>query len=358
MVLHALKNNINDPKQTDVSAFADNSLIARIGNRFSSTALSVLELLNTIALRHSRNRDQFLDYEGINQVWSNHLWKELRGFQYYTVVTLDYTIDSGAREDRWIGVNAVGNLNVTFPDNPMDGRLIYVSRFDGDPAVIVTLIPGAGDAVDSPNLPIGRHAAYRYIAAFNIWTLVPMNYITKYSVPNSNDNAFSDGDIVYWDSTIDGLVVARNELGVNIAPTKNDDSTQGFVAGLSKWHRIDTAEIFVCVDNTPGNAIWSLVNNGIKDAIAGPGLFNLTKIGTYHVSTAAGLTTVNLPSIAGTGIAGAITLKRVGANALVVTPDPAEGIESIVIGGSDGLFDGESVKYVPFPGLGRWKRFT
>jgi hypothetical protein len=64
---------------------------------------------------------------------------------------------------------------------------------------------------------------------------------------------------------------AKNNFAATADPTVNDDISLGYAIG-SEWLRTDTAELFVCFDNTGGAAVW-------KEIAAGGG-------GVVHVAAA------------------------------------------------------------------------
>jgi hypothetical protein len=63
----------------------------------------------------------------------------------------------------------------------------------------------------------------------------------------------------------DGFTIREVSHNFTTLPTLNDDDTKGFVVG-SRWI-LDNGDVYVCIDDTTGDAAWELVNTGITPTL-------------------------------------------------------------------------------------------
>lgn len=53
----------------------------------------------------------------------------------------------------------------------------------------------------------------------------------------------------------------KHNYAATSTPTTSDDASQGYQAG-STWYHISTGNVYLCVDNTTGAAVWRLITGG------------------------------------------------------------------------------------------------
>jgi len=63
----------------------------------------------------------------------------------------------------------------------------------------------------------------------------------------------------------DGFTIREVSYNFTLTPGVNDDSTKGFVSG-SRWI-LDNGDIYVCTDNTEGDAVWELQVSGLQQVL-------------------------------------------------------------------------------------------
>lgn len=66
-----------------------------------------------------------------------------------------------------------------------------------------------------------------------------------------------------WEFDTDrGVLTGRNNMAATDAPTANDDITEGYIAGASKWWDETNDKLYECIDHTDGAARWWNATDG------------------------------------------------------------------------------------------------
>lgn len=112
-------------------------------------------------------------------------------------------------------------------------------------------------------------------------------------------------------------------------PTVTDDSSSGYKIG-DDWKNTSTGELWMCIDNSVGAAVWKSLTSVLTNPPVAPTLRNINTTDTFSspnetLNCTSGTFTVNLPTAV--GIQGTI-YRLVNSGTGVITLD-ANGTETI-----------------------------
>ena len=88
-------------------------------------------------------------------------------------------------------------------------------------------------------------------------SLAPTSGTVVFDLTDNTFKYYDTGTSLFW-----ALSVPKSNLGASVAPTVANDVTQGYKPG-SEWFNSSTSNLYKCVNNASGAAVWNLISGRI-----------------------------------------------------------------------------------------------
>ena len=146
------------------------------------------------------------------------------------------------------GNNAILPLATASTDTNLAG-LLSPTQFDKLDLISVT------NTIDLDNLPTGSGDMLKadYDPNNTAQDIYDIRWMVEHTDPLATPNRIFTK---LERDKVNNLWVGINELAANVAPVVTNDSSQGYSVG-SLWIDITSGEVYRCVDNTVGAAVWA-----------------------------------------------------------------------------------------------------